>query len=346
MDISFEERQELNRALGDISSPVRRKAVRAIAVNLPELDKRNERRRNCSFRRPCNFPECDHCGGGMPYRANTKNDFIYQQRADPKQSRGKSKNYRSVAGRWLTEPFNGFSRLLYHPFTIDMYIEHRSMDGIETTRRERAKFQSFIKQELPDAIVRLICDISTCAVDHQYRFIPDNSVHPLYRDGNRLSEFGFNFHGHGFIFHPFLTRYQIAKKMRAFYPGEGRICFGNPKPTIETVDGYLSGGDQGWAEYGGLEPTTAKLPYTDPINDSVAAVQHMLLIRNSWPRSSRKITYGDKLQRVSGIQMLMTVPTDPVVTSCAPKIVCEDGFYDGSLDSIPLITSPAPNHIQ
>lgn len=348
MDIEHEERQKLNRALDKKSSnPRRRWAIRVIADSLPELAERNARRHACSFHRPCNLSECDHCGGGMPHRSNTTNDVVYQQRADKKQSRGKSKNYRSVAGHWLTEPFRGLDPSQCHPFTIDMYLERRDMNGIETTRRERAKFQSFIKQEMPDAVVRIICDISACIAGEQYLFVPNDSVHPSFRTiDTRPSEIAMNYHGHGIIWHPFLTSYQIAKKMRAFYPGEGRICFSNPKPIIESVDGYLSGGLQGWAEYSGREPTDTKFTHSDPNNDQVAAVRDMLLIRNSWPRSSRKIVYGDKANRVGEIQQLMSVSDDPIVYSDSNPVVSEDDFYEVSYKYIPYITRPTHTHTQ
>lgn len=354
MDTGREERQQLNRALDKNSTNAKRRwAVRMIADSLPELAERNKRRNACSFHRPCNLPECDHCGGGMPHRRNTKNDGIYQQRADDKQSRGKSKNYRSVAGHWLTEPFRDFELSMCHPFTIDMFLERRDMNGIETTRRERAKFQSFIKHEMPDAVVRLICDISACIADQQYLFMPNDSIHSSFIAETRPSEIAMNYHGHGIIWHPFFTSYQIAKKMRAFYPGEGRICFSNPKPIIETVDGYLSGGLQGWAEYAGREPTDTKFTSSDPNNDQVAAVRDMLLIRNSWPRSSRKIVYGDKANRVSELQQMMSVSDDDSdISSDSSSNVSEDDFYESSFEYIPYITyityitRPTPTHIQ
>ncbi|MEP4341296.1 MAG: hypothetical protein ABJ042_04860 [Lentilitoribacter sp.] len=352
--ISQEERQRLNVALGKHgTNHGKRKAVRTTSDTMPELEHRNRRRDKCSFHRPCNLPECDYCGGGMPYRSNTKNDDIYQQRADPKQSRNKSKNYRSVAGRWLTEPFNGFPQSQCHPFTIDLFLERRDMNGIETTRRERAKFQEFIKQEMPDAVVRMICDISACLADNQYLFMPDTDIHPSFRNCNRPSEIAMNYHGHGIIWHPFLTSYQIAKKMRHFYPGNGRVCFSNPIPTTETHDGYLSGGLQGWGEYAGLEQTKVDLPFNDPNNDNVSAVRDMLLIRSSWPRSSRKITYGDKAQRVKELQLLSSMIVCPDTSSCDSYSdtfdVSDSDFYVSSPEYVPLITlitSPTPAYAQ
>lgn len=347
MNIDHEERQHLNEALANVRGKAqRRKATRQVMAEIPELQRDHFLIENCSFHRPCNRSGCDHCSGGMPYRDNTRNDYIYEQRADPKQSRNKSKNYRSVAGRWLTKPFGGFPEHECHPFTIDMFLECRDMNGKETTKRERTKFQSFIKSEMPDAVVRIVCDISACLADCQYLFMPDDSVYPSFRNGNRPSEVAMNFHGHGIIWHPYLTKHQIAKKMRLFYPGKDRVCFSNPLQETETADGYLSGGLQGWGEYAGLEQAKADLRFGDPNNDNVAAVRDMLLIRKSWSRSSRKITYGDKSQRVNELQLLSSIPVQSDNRSDVPISESDDDFYMSSHKYTPIITSPTPTHAQ
>ena len=350
MNIDQELRQKLNLALCSNSSPRKRWATRIIADQMPELEEENERRRACCFHRPCNRPECDHCGGGMAYRANTKNDYIYSLRADKKQSRGKSKNYRSIAGKWLTEPFWGFPEHQCHMFTIDLSVERRDMNGIEVIRRERPKFQSLVKREMPEAVVRMICDISVCAAHKQFSFIPNDSIHPSFLNGDRMDQVAMNFHGHGRIWHPYLTQYQIAKRMRDFYPGAGRVCFSYPYKETETPDGYLSGGVQGWCEYAGLEKSEAKLPFNDPDNDNVAAVRDMLMIRHSWPRKARKIIYGDKAARVNELQLLSSLSVPSSECSSIPSIVTitesADDFYGSSPEYIPSITSPAPSLAQ
>ncbi len=298
---------------------------------------------NCSFHRPCNRDGCDYCSGGKPHRHTHKDSqFIYDQRADPKQARGKSKNYRSRAGDWMVKPFLGFPEHQCHPFTIDFYIEDRHMDGIETTRRERTKFQSLIKQEMPHAVVRIICDISACWISTQYLFMPDDSVHPRYRDKNRPSEFGFNFHGHGIIYHPTFNRKQIATKLRDFYPGEGRVCFSTPLPETQTPDGYLTGGLQGWGEYAGMEKTEVDLPSHDLHNDNYEAVRSMLLIRKKWRRSARKIVFNDRTKNVPNLQQQ---PSEPINIT-PPSIEPDDEFLDISHGAKAPITSNTPNLAQ
>lgn len=297
---------------------------------------------NCSFHRPCNKPTCDHCGGGKPHRRTQSHEYVYEQRADPKQSRGKSKNYRARAGHWMMKPFRGFPEDQVHPFTIDFYIEDRHMDGRETTKRERTKFQSFLKQEMPDAIVRMICDISTCWISTQYLFMPDDAAHPRYRSDNRPSEFGFNFHGHGLIWHPFLSRRKIQSKLSQLYPGRDRVCFGTRRPEKENEQGYLTGGLQGWAEYAGMEKTQVNLTGHDPNNDNYSAVQSMLMIRKSWRRSARKITFNDKLKDVIALQKSLQSSTQFI----APSMVPDDEILDETPKPIPSITSIGVHSIQ
>lgn len=348
MDIDQEERQMLNDKLACTSNMVqKRRAQREIMKATPELQFDYNKIVNCSFHRPCNRDGCDHCSGGKPHRRTHKdNHLIYDQRADPKQSRGKSKNFKSRSGAWMVKPFKDLPEHDCHRFTIDLYIEDRQMDGKESTGRERAKFQSFMQQEMPEAVVRMICDISVCNVATEFLFMPHDSVQPRYRCEDRPPEFGFNFHGHLIIWHPFFTRHQISKKLRMFYPGNGRVCYSAPIPETQTSEGYLTGGREGWGEYAGMEKTNVDLPYSDPDNDNYAAIQSMLLIRKNWRRSARKIVYGDKASRVLEIQQLMSVSDDPVVSSDNNPIISENDFCESSLEYNPYITRPTPVHIQ
>jgi hypothetical protein len=338
-----EERQKINEELGNFRNmKQKRSAERKIMQATPELHGEYNKMMKCSFHRPCGRSTCDHCGGGIPYRFTQGHEYVYEKKADPKQSRGKSKNFRSRAGHWMMKPFKLLDENRVYPFTIDFYIEDRNMDGKESTRRERVKFQSFLKQEMPDAVVRIICDISICSVNTQYLFIPDDSIHSRYQDNNRLPEFGFNFHGHGLIWHPFLTQSKIKTKLKEFYPGRDRVSFSTPLPVTENKEGYLSGGLQGWAEYAGMEMTKTDLPYDDPDNDNYSAVQSMLLIRRRWRRSARRITFNDKPARV----LELSQSTLLTKQNMAPSIVPDNEFFDPIPIQKPGITSIGMQSIQ
>lgn len=331
-----EERQKINEDLGNFRKmKQKRSAEREIMRATPKLHGEYNKIMKCTFHRPCGRPTCDHCGGGIPYRFTQSHELVYEQKADPKQSRGKSKNFRSRAGQWMMKPFKLLDENRVIPFTIDFYIEDRKMDGKETTRRERTKFQSFLKREMPDAVVRIICDVSVCSVNTQYLFIPDDSIHPRYQGDNRLHEFGFNFHGHGLIWHPFFTQSKIKTKLKELYPGRDRVSFSAPLPVTENKEGYLSGGLQGWAEYAGMEMTKTSLANNDPVNDNYSAVQSLLLIRNTWRRSARRITFNDKPARVLELSQSTLQPKQVM----APSIVPNDEFFDPNPKQKPGITS-------
>lgn len=301
-----EERSLINQQLANVRDmSTKRLATQTVMAETPELERSCRKIRDCSFKRPCNDPNCNHCADGYPHRASPPDQYVYKQKADPKQARGKSKNYRSMGSKWLLKPFQGIPDQQCHPFTLDMFIEERSFDAKASTKRERAKFQSIIQNEMPEAIVRITLDISVFMADQSYQDWSVGSITPRFQHQPPPTEIAMNFHGHGILWHPFLNRNQIGAILRKHYIGPSRLCFSNPVDVEKNTDGYLSGGLEGWGEYAAMEKTEVKFPDHDRNNDNYAAVKSMLLVRDTWPRSSRKISYGDKPNRVKQIQQLI-----------------------------------------
>ena len=102
------------------------------------------------------------------------------------------------------------------------------------------------------------------------------------------------FHGHGVIWHPTLSPDELKEFLRNLLPGSDRVHIKSLTPGEKDKDGFATNGLAGWGEYSTMEKTAVDLPNGDKTKDNVAAVQNMLVQRESWIRTSRRFTFGTK----------------------------------------------------
>lgn len=295
------QRKQANSALRNTKNmPRKLEATQGVLSGMPEMAGEYGRQMECSTHRPCGASICPHCAHGVPFRPAPKTGqapSLTPVKADTSTARGKSRNYRSRGGCWMTAPFAGHDDDRLVAFTLHISLEPMGFDAAKAVIRERAKLRKVLAACMPGAVLRMIFDIDPRLARGTCRGYPDSAIHPSLRGDPRPDVPAYLLHAHGIIYHPSLSQDEVRKLINRHYPGANRACISRKVAPFADPDGHVRGGLEGWGEYAAMEKIVVDFPDGDERYDNVAVAEDMIRIRSNWSRQARRMSYGVRTNR-------------------------------------------------
>tara|TARA_Y100000815_G_C13240513_1_gene461648 strand:+ start:176 stop:1069 length:894 start_codon:yes stop_codon:yes gene_type:complete len=179
--------------------------------------------------------------------------------------------------------------------TINHALVSDGADLTATSRVWRSHLHEVLSKNLPHTVVRGIFEVAPTWADTTAIDFPDDAVDPVFQVPERPAAPAGLFHLHGLILHPFQTREQVGKALRAHYRGSNRVRIEPVRS--EWVDGSnrVRGGLVGWAEYAAMEkfhinPRNNRCFNDQP--DNVDLFCSFYRMTHPWHRNARKFKYS------------------------------------------------------